>query len=64
MSHITIIINFVGPIFADPRVRETLEPEVCSRVDAILQKPDLTRRDRRCLSCALEDWLMHEDDEG
>lgn len=55
------VINLVGPIFADPEVRETLEPQACAKVDAILQKHDLTRRDRRCLARAIEDWLMHED---
>jgi hypothetical protein len=64
MSHITIIIDRVGPIFADPQVRATLEPHTCVKVDAILQKETLSRRDRRCLARALDDWIMHEDGEG
>jgi hypothetical protein len=64
MSHTIIIVDFVGPIFADPRVRETLDKETCTMVDAILQKDVLTRRDKRCLARALEDWITHEDDEG
>lgn len=64
MSHASgTVITFVGPIFADPEVRATLEASVCTKIDAILQKTDLTRRDRRCLSRALEDWLMHDDQE-
>ena len=64
MSHITSgqILSFVGPIFADPNVRQTLEAPQCAKVDAILQKEELSRRDRRCLSRAIDDWLMHEDD--
>jgi hypothetical protein len=63
MSHGIIIIDFVGPIFADPRVRETLDAQTCAKVDAILQKDTLTRRDKRCLARALEDWITHEDDD-
>jgi hypothetical protein len=58
-----VIIGFVGPIFADPKVRETLDQQTCAKVDAILQKDELTRRDKRCLARALEDWITHEDDE-
>lgn len=63
MAHTIIIVDFVGPIFSDPRVRETLDKDTCARVDAILQKDELTRRDRKCLSRAIDDWLMHEKDE-
>ena len=65
MSHITsgTILNFVGPIFADPGVRETLDKDTCAKVDATLQKEHLSRKDRRCLARAFDDWLMHEDDE-
>jgi hypothetical protein len=61
MSHNRdIIINFVGPIFADPKVRETLDHQTCTKVDAILQKEEWNRRDRRCIARALEDWITHE----
>jgi hypothetical protein len=60
----SVIINLVGPIFANPEVRETLDAPTCAKVDAIMQKETLTRRDKRCLARALEDWITHEDDEG
>jgi hypothetical protein len=63
MSHSIIIIDLVGPIFADPKVRETLDLETCAKVDAVLQKDELTRRDKRCLARALEDWITHEEGE-
>ena len=63
MPHLTTgtIQSLIGPIFADPDVRACLSPQECSHVDAILQKDELTKRDRRCLARAVEDVLMHED---
>lgn len=60
MSHITIIIDAVAPVFADPEIREGLDAHDCARVDAILRKETHTRRDARRLLRALEDSLMHE----
>jgi hypothetical protein len=57
------VINIVGPIFSDPEVRDALELQTCTKVDAILQKTELSRRDLRCLSRAIDDWLMHVDGE-
>lgn len=54
-----IIINAIGPLFADPEIREGLDAHDCARVDAILRKESHTRRDARRLLRALEDSLMH-----
>jgi hypothetical protein len=62
VSHETshVIISAIGPVFADPRVRESLSAHQCSTVDAILQKDELTRRDKRKLLRALEDVFLEE----
>lgn len=63
--HITSgqILSLVAPIFSDPVARQCLSQQECARVDAILQKEDLTRRDRKHLVRALDDIIRHEDDE-
>jgi hypothetical protein len=65
MSHITSgqILSLVGPIFADPVARQCLSQQECARVDAILQKNELSRRDKRRLARAVEDVITHEGDE-
>lgn len=64
MSHNAshVIISAIGPIFANPEIRESLSAHQCTTVDAILQKETLTRRDKRKLLRALEDAFMDEDD--
>jgi hypothetical protein len=54
-----IIINVIGPLFADPEIRESLDAHDCARVDAILRKESHTKHDVRRLLRALEDSLMH-----
>lgn len=65
MSHITSgqVLSFVAPIFSDPAARQCLSAQECARVDAILQKEDLSRRDKRRLARAVEDIITHEDGE-
>jgi hypothetical protein len=62
MSHSRdhVIIDAIAPIFADPEIRQGLSTHQCSTVDAILQKDELTRRDKRKLLRALEDVLLDE----
>jgi hypothetical protein len=61
MPHITThtVQRLVGPIFADPEVRQCLSAQQCAQVDAILQKPELSRRDLKKLSRAVDDILEH-----
>lgn len=54
-----IIIDAIGPVFADPTIREGLDAHDCARVDAILRKETHTRRDAWRLLRALEESLMH-----
>jgi hypothetical protein len=65
MSHSRdhIIIDAIAPVFADPEIREHLNAHQCSTVDAILQKDELTRRDKRKLLRALEDAWLEEGSE-
>lgn len=63
MSHNRdIIINAIGPLFADPEIREGLDAHDCERVDAILRKESNTNRDACRLLRALEESLMHRTD--
>lgn len=57
-----IIINAIGPLFADPEIREGLDAHDCARVDAILRKETHTKGDVRRLLRALEESLMHGED--
>lgn len=61
MPHITThtVQRLVGPIFADPEARQCLTAQQCAHIDAILQKPELSRRDIRKLLRAVEDVLDH-----
>lgn len=61
MSHNReIIIDTIAPLFADPEIREGLDAEDCTRVDAILRKETHTNRDACRLLRALEESLMHK----
>ena len=56
-----IITLAIGPVFADPEIRQCLSAQQCMRVDAVLQKTgELSRRDKRWLLRALEDAFMDE----
>jgi hypothetical protein len=61
MPHITThkVNALFGPIFADPEARQCLTSKQCTQVDAILQKGELTRRDLKKLSRAVDDVLDH-----
>jgi hypothetical protein len=61
MPHITThkVAAFLGPMFADPEARQCLSAKQCTEVDAILQKDELTRRDLKKLSRAVDDVLDH-----
>jgi adenylosuccinate lyase len=54
-----IIINAIGPLFADPEIRETLDAHDCTRVDAILRKEAHTDHDVLRLLRALEESVIH-----
>jgi hypothetical protein len=58
-----IIITTIGPVFSDAEVRECLTSQQCAQVDAILQKEEFTRKDKRKILRALEDALMDDGDD-
>jgi hypothetical protein len=62
MPHITThkVTQVIGPLFGDPEIRECLTPRQCAQVDEILQKEELTRKDKRRLVEAIEDVLFHK----
>jgi hypothetical protein len=65
MPHITThkVTQAVGPLFGDPEIRECLTPQQCAHVDEIVQKEDLTRKDKRRLLRALASVLFHDDED-
>lgn len=64
MSHVAshIVIQAVGPAFGDQQVRDCLTSHQCVQIDAILQKEEPTRREKRKLLRAIEDVLFHADE--
>jgi hypothetical protein len=62
MPHITThkVTQVIGPLFGDHEIRACLTPRQCAQVDEILQKEELTRKDKRRLVEALEDVLFHK----
>ena len=61
MSHRTVIINRVAPLFTEAAVRAELTAEQCSCADAIIQSNEPTPREFRELTHLLNRAYSKED---